>query len=60
MERRVIIRGFVVVAGLAIGLGLFVQLVAAQGLGTIVDEIMRFGVWPFLGFLAISLTIFAL
>ena len=53
-------QGFIFVAGLAIGLAVFWFLLRREGVATVSANLESFGLWPLLGFVAISLINFCL
>ncbi|MBU4453396.1 flippase-like domain-containing protein, partial [Patescibacteria group bacterium] len=55
-----IFRGIVFFLALAIGLGVFGYLIWREGWENIVQTLISFGFWPFIGFVVLSLLNFGL
>ncbi|MEK9155151.1 MAG: lysylphosphatidylglycerol synthase transmembrane domain-containing protein [Patescibacteria group bacterium] len=60
MPKGNILKTLGVLASIALGVGLLYYIVAQQGIDTVISEVQRFGFWPFVGFVVISLLNFTL
>ncbi|MCR4312122.1 MAG: flippase-like domain-containing protein [Candidatus Uhrbacteria bacterium] len=60
MKRRMWMKGAMFVLGIVFGFGLLAFLIGREGWHDVLREVVYFGIWPFVGFVAMSLVNFAL